>query len=186
MMMLKKRPPSEKSRSSAGFTLIELMVVVTIIAILAGIGIPRMTTFIRAARASEATKELARIAEQITKVVSVNPTTTLFATYNKLPGTIGTDSLTSPFNGYKLPDDARFQYELKYFGLDNYCIQAQGTESGDAYDIYYSSTRYTDKVTWDEHISTINYVSTTEETINPGEGGCKGLTNGNFAGTTGS
>lgn len=52
------RPPTENSGSTAGFTLIELIIVVAIIAILAVVAVPQFTKYMRSAKAAEVVQML--------------------------------------------------------------------------------------------------------------------------------
>lgn len=63
--MIKSMRFKHRTSINAGFTLIELMITVVIIAILAAIAIPSYQTFIRRAAASQAMQEIQKIAEQL-------------------------------------------------------------------------------------------------------------------------
>ncbi|WP_130470863.1 type II secretion system protein [Candidatus Magnetaquicoccus inordinatus] len=162
------------SRSAqGGFSLIEIMVVLTIIAILAGIGVPKMISFIRTARASEAVKQMGYIADAVNAHTANYPTTTLFATYNKLLGT-SSDSLQRALPTLNVIDNANFTYVLEYTDKDTYCIVASHKETGN-YKVYYSNTVVKDKPGWTDHFNSVNYVSEGEQSpVDPGEGGCNG------------
>ena len=61
-----------KNKFNQGFTLIELMVVVVIVAIFAAIAIPSYQHFIRRANVAQAQQEMSKIAEQLQRFKSRN------------------------------------------------------------------------------------------------------------------
>jgi len=72
-MKSQMRRVHEFSAREAGFTLVELMVVVAIIAILAAIGLPKMTAFIKTSETSEAIDQSGRIVKAINGFIDTHP-----------------------------------------------------------------------------------------------------------------
>ncbi|MBF0141261.1 MAG: type II secretion system protein [Magnetococcales bacterium] len=63
----------KKLHNQSGFTLVELMVVVTIIAILASVGLPKMAAFVRTSETSEAVEISARIIKSMNGYIESHP-----------------------------------------------------------------------------------------------------------------
>ena len=64
--------PSGNSRPCAGFTLIELMIVVAVIAILASIAYPSYTQYVQKARRTDAISALGSVASQLERCYTVS------------------------------------------------------------------------------------------------------------------
>jgi type IV pilus assembly protein PilA len=99
-------------RSRKGFTLIELMVVVVIVAVLAAIIVPLLTSRINKAKWSEARAAMAQISTALRAYAVEN---------EALTATIGSGGL-----GFKANE-----LDGKYFDQDDYTILAGGTYNAD-------------------------------------------------------
>lgn len=122
IMKIKLESWTGRASKMSGFTLVELMVVITIIAIIAGIAIPSYQNFVKRAETTEAIDQSTRIVKAIQGFVDSHPNTTP-ADINALiqpgagnkgnlnSGTVD-DEISSLIPHLKAPSNARFQYEI--------------------------------------------------------------------------
>jgi prepilin-type N-terminal cleavage/methylation domain-containing protein len=117
-----------KSRSQAGFTLIELMVVAIIVAILAAVAIPLMSANKKRAMATEAEAGLGSVRTALRAMFAES------GAYNK---DLNEAAITAPVSVTNIPGVGSADLDGKYFtspdytltavGVNTYTIQAQGT-----------------------------------------------------------
>ena len=107
----RRMTPMRPSRSTAGFTLIELMVVVAIVAILAAIAVPAYGDAVRKSRRGQAKADLVEIAQRLERFHTVNNRYTGF--------------WTSTFAGAPVPSPDQ--------GTPAYLITIGATEAANAY-----------------------------------------------------
>jgi type IV pilus assembly protein PilE len=90
------RTAARSSHRAGGFSLIELMVVVTIASILFAIAVPSYVTFIRQSRRTEAKTAVLDLAGREERYLSTNP-----AAYTTVPGNLGYAAFGIPIgSGY--------------------------------------------------------------------------------------
>lgn len=143
--------PSSNSNQK-GFTLMELMVVVAIIAILASIGLPTYKNFIAKSEASEAVEQCGAIQRLVKLYVDQHPSVayaTLSTTLS--PGTgskgnlgkgVADDEITTIIPELSLAEDATFQYDIDAEVLENrevhLCIKASKKDNSAAFILFSS------------------------------------------------
>ena len=179
----------KKLNNSSGFTLVELMVVIAVIAILAGIGVPKMSQFIRKARVSEVSQQAKWIGDalveyQNSREITAVTATSIFNNFTELNYDNAATDLQVLIPTLGVITNNNFKYKIFYLEDEpndrvEFCMRAtyigDGGAAGGA--VFYSSAVTEDPTVdtqWENYLNMAEYMNT-DITADPmSSGPCSG------------
>lgn len=178
---------------NGGFTLVELMVVVAVISILAAIGIPKMTQYLRKAKCSEVSQQAKWVIDAMREYEGSHELTLseVLTNLNNTGGThatidtSGTSSLRTVVTTLGVIEGGRFKYEI-YFGEDSgtlgFCAKAVSIDEDKTGKgtILFSSKASTNGQ-WETNMNVVNFITGDDTTPITAEAGGYCAADGTFS-----
>ena len=135
---VRTRSGSFHMRTSSGFTLIEVMITVAIVAILAAIAVPSYTEYLQRARITEATSALADMRNKMEQYFQDNRSWT--------PGG-GAIQPCNPATVAPLPTSQNFTFVCDQLAANTYRVVATGNAASSMAGFQYSINQFNQRVT---------------------------------------
>jgi prepilin-type N-terminal cleavage/methylation domain-containing protein len=160
----------------AGFTLVELMVVVAIIGILAAIGVPQLTKYIKTAETSEAAGRLGDVGRNIQAYIDSKPNIANTLLQTELNAKVlhpsntagGALSLSNTISQLTIAANAKWSFRIEEILIDSttrlatFCISARKIDATVGA-VLYSST-LVNSASWDGNFHRGSYIQGSEPT----------------------
>lgn len=164
-------------KAATGFTLIELMVVVTVLGIIAAIGVPKLVSFVENAKTVAPAEYMARFADELQALASKSGTTEFngSSTYYLTPYDSSAENTLAPYIETSPPTDHLWRYAVNLDGkADHICIKAAQKDDNVNNFVLYSRTAVYGDPIWDEHFYRVPFKTKGHgtEAVNIEKGDC--------------